>query len=52
LKNQKGEPITILTEFGPPMYLPVVPYTQQPLANQWEINVYMLNYLRNRYQKK
>jgi sugar phosphate isomerase/epimerase len=52
LKNQKGEPITILTEFGPPMYLPVVPYTQQPLANQWDINVYMLNFLRNRYQNK
>lgn len=52
LKNQKGEAITILTEFGPPMYLPVVPYTQQPLANQWDINVYMLNFLRNRYQKK
>ena len=33
LKNQKGEAITILTEFGPPMYLPVVPFTQQPLAN-------------------
>ena len=52
LKNQKGEAITILTEFGPPMYLPVVPYTQQPLANQWDINVYMLNFLRNRYQNK
>jgi sugar phosphate isomerase/epimerase len=52
LKNQKGKAITILTEFGPPMYLPVVPYTQQPLANQWDINVYMLNFLRNRYQKK
>jgi hypothetical protein len=52
MKNQQGSAITILTEFGPPMYLPVVPYTQQPLANQWDINVYMLNYLRNRYQKK
>jgi sugar phosphate isomerase/epimerase len=52
LKNQKGEAITILTEFGPPMYLPVVPYTQQPLASQWDINVYMLHFLRDRYQKK
>ena len=52
LKNQKGEAITILTEFGPPMHLPVAPYTQQPLANQWDINVYMLNLLRNRYQNK
>lgn len=51
LKNQQGNAITILTEFGPPMYLPVVPYTNQPLANQWDINVYMLNFLRNRYQK-
>jgi sugar phosphate isomerase/epimerase len=49
LKKQQGEMITILTEFGPPDYMPVLPYTRQPVANQWEINVYMMQTLRKRY---
>lgn len=49
-KKQKGERMTILTEFGPPDYMPTLPYTRQPLANQWEINVHMMNLLRKRYQ--
>jgi sugar phosphate isomerase/epimerase len=48
-KKLAGEVLTMLTEFGPPDYLPTVPYTRQPLANQWDINVYMLNTLRQRY---
>jgi len=48
-KIKNGEPITFLTEFGPPNYLPTVPYTNQPLANQWEINVFMMHLLRKRY---
>ena len=43
--------LTFLTEFGPPNYMPTMPYTQQPLANQWEINVYMMQLLRKRYQQ-
>jgi sugar phosphate isomerase/epimerase len=43
--------LTILTEFGPVDYMPAMPYTRQPLANQWEINVYMLQLLRKRYSK-
>jgi len=43
--------ITFLTEFGPPTYLPTLPYTRQPLVNQWEVNVYMLNLLKARYRK-
>ncbi|WP_052354302.1 sugar phosphate isomerase/epimerase family protein [Flectobacillus major] len=49
LKMKKGQALTMLTEFGPPNYLPTLPYTQQPVANQWAINVYMLNMLRKRY---
>lgn len=41
--------LSFLTEFGPPDYLPALPYTRQPVANQWEINVYMMNLLRKRY---
>jgi hypothetical protein len=50
-KVKSGEGLTILTEFGPPNYLPTVPYTKQPLADQWEINVYMMRMLRDRYLK-
>lgn len=49
-KKQKGERLTVLTEFGPPDYMPTVPYTRQPLADQWGINVYMMQQLRNRYR--
>lgn len=48
-KKEGGTPVTILTEFGPPDYLPALPYTRQPVANQQEINEYMLRMLRERY---
>jgi sugar phosphate isomerase/epimerase len=40
---------TFLCEFGPPYYLPALPYTQQPVADQWAVNVYMMRLLRERY---
>jgi sugar phosphate isomerase/epimerase len=49
LKKQKGEVLTVLTEFGPADYMPTLPYTRQPLADQWAINVYMMQLLRQRY---
>ena len=49
MKKQKGEVLTILTEFGPPDYMPTMPYTKQPLADQWAINVHMMHLLRKRY---
>ena len=48
-KRKAGERITFLTEFGPPLYMQTLPYTLQPLSNQWEINVYMMQLLRKRY---
>ncbi len=49
-KASEGQPMTILTEFGPPTYLPTVPYTFQPLADQWDVNVFMMKTLRERYR--
>jgi hypothetical protein len=49
IKKQKGEVLTVLTEFGPADYMPTMPYTRQPLADQWGINVYMMQQLRKRY---
>ncbi|QRR02969.1 sugar phosphate isomerase/epimerase [Dyadobacter sandarakinus] len=50
-KVKSGETLTVLTEFGPPDYLPTLPYTRQPLADQWAINVYMMQLFRKRYVK-
>jgi len=48
-KKKNGERMTILTEFGPADYMPTLPYTRQPLADQWAINVHMMTLLRKRY---
>jgi sugar phosphate isomerase/epimerase len=48
-KKERGEVMTILTEFGPPDYMPTMPYTRKPMADQWAVNVYMLHTLRKRY---
>jgi sugar phosphate isomerase/epimerase len=49
LKRQQGDTLTVLTEFGPPDYMPTLPYTREPLADQWAINVYMMELWRKRY---
>lgn len=48
-KKREGKLMTFLTEFGPVDYLPALPYTRQPVADQWEINKHMLDTLRTRY---
>ena len=48
-KKKNGQRMTILTEFGPPYYMPALPYTQVPVADQWAINVHMMKLLRKRY---
>jgi sugar phosphate isomerase/epimerase len=48
-KKRNGERITFLTEFGPPLYMQTLPYTLQPLSDQWAINVHMMKLLRKRY---
>ncbi len=48
-KKMEGKRMTILTEFGPADYMPTLPYTRQPLSDQWEINTFLLETLRTRY---
>ncbi len=50
--RKQGTLLRITTEFGPFPYMPSLPHTQMPIANQWEINVYMLDLLKNRYLDK
>lgn len=50
--RKKGTKVlTITSEFGPaPGYLQTLPYTNLPVASQWDINVYMKDLLKKRYQ--
>jgi len=45
-KTGKGDSkLTITPEAGPVPYMPAVPFTNQPLGNQWAINAKMKEYL-------
>lgn len=46
--TESEKPFTITTEFGPPDYLPTLPYTQVPVADQWKANVFMMKVLKER----
>lgn len=48
-KKAAGQSLfTITPEFGPIPYMPTAPYTQQPLSNQWDTNVFMKAYLQEK----
>lgn len=49
--NAGAATLTVLTEFGPPDYMPTLPYTRQALSDQWAINEYMMQLLRKRYSR-
>lgn len=48
-KKKNGDITTVLTEFGPPDYMPTEPYTRKPLSDQWAINMHMMHLFRERY---
>ena len=47
-----NEQLTISPEFGPFPYMVHNPATGQPIANQWEVNSYIMHLLKNRYNYK
>jgi sugar phosphate isomerase/epimerase len=49
-RANNNKSITFLTEFGPPDYMPTLPYTKQPVSDLWDINTFMLRELRKRYR--
>lgn len=49
LKRAVDAPVSFTTEFGPFPYLVNTPATGAPLADQWEINIFMLKLLKQRY---
>ncbi|MBS1558932.1 MAG: sugar phosphate isomerase/epimerase [Bacteroidetes bacterium] len=46
--TQGKKTITITPEFGPTPYMPVLPYSQKPLSDQWDTNVWMKNKIQER----
>ena len=49
LQSQNGAAhLTITPEVGPFPYMPQAPFTQQPLADQWEVNSLMKKYLQEK----
>ena len=45
-KENSRKNFSITPEFGPAPYMPSMPFTQQPLGNQWEINYNMMQRLK------
>lgn len=41
--------LPITTEFGPQPYMPSIPFTNRPIANDFEINCFMKDLLNDRY---
>jgi hypothetical protein len=41
--------VSITPEFGPSPYMPLHPDTGNPVVDQWEVNVYMMELLKKRY---
>lgn len=48
-KRKGAKYLTITPEFGPMPYMQSLPYTQTPIANSWDINLYILDLLKKRY---
>jgi sugar phosphate isomerase/epimerase len=51
-KKAGAELATITPEFGPPNYLHTLPYTNQPVADLWQVCMWMKNLLAERYRQK
>lgn len=43
---------TITSEFGPFPYMTIQPFTQQPITNQWDVNVYMMTMLKSVFSEQ
>ncbi len=46
---KKDNALSITCEFGPRPYMIHSPGDNEPLADQWEVNLYMMNLLKKRY---
>ncbi|MBV6647187.1 MAG: sugar phosphate isomerase/epimerase, partial [Cyclobacteriaceae bacterium] len=51
-KSAGAEVLTITPEFGPAPYMPVLPYSQMPVSDQWKLNTSMMRILKSRLTAK
>lgn len=50
VQSAKGRELLVITpEFGPPGYMHTIPFTNKPVADVWELNVYMKDYITSRF---
>ncbi len=47
-KKEGREYFTITTEFGPEPYMQTLPFTNQPVADQWQNNLFMKKFLNKK----
>jgi len=47
----EAEYFTFNPEFGPPNYMPTLPHTRQPVADLWEVCLWMANRFEGRYRE-
>jgi len=45
-KSENRDFFPITTEFGPEPYMPTMPFSKTPIADQWELNLFMKEYLK------
>lgn len=45
----EGTDLGVTLEFGPPPYLPTLPFSGQPVADQWGLNLWLQQTLRRRW---
>ncbi|WP_216625358.1 sugar phosphate isomerase/epimerase family protein [Paenibacillus phytorum] len=49
LSSQGAETVTMTTEFGPPGYMPTLPFTNQPVTDLWDICLLMSQRLQTKF---
>lgn len=50
--SEGKEVFTITPEFGPYPYMTILPHSREPISNQWDVNLYMMSFLKKRYSNK
>jgi hypothetical protein len=47
-KSVGSKSLTFTVEFGPPPYMPTLPFTNQPVIDLWDLNLKMMHFLKEK----
>ena len=50
-KKEGWEIFTITPEFGPYPYMTILPFSKIPIADQWDVNLFMMDYLKTEFKQ-